>query len=47
VIATKLQAGRTLLHVLADDRPGDDFTEATPGLDDVYFATLASMRRAA
>lgn len=47
VIATRLQAGRTVLHVLADDPPGDGFVPAAPGLDDVYFATLAGLRRTA
>lgn len=47
VIATRLVAGRTLVHVLADAPPGDGFAAAVPGLDDVYFAALASQRRSA
>ena len=47
VIATRLLAGRTVVHVLADTTPGDGFAAATAGLEDVYFATLAVSRRAA
>ena len=47
VIATRLLAGRTVVHVLADTAPGDGFAAATAGLEDVYFATLAASRRAA
>ncbi|WP_133478546.1 ABC transporter ATP-binding protein [Cognatilysobacter segetis] len=47
VISTRLFAGRTEVHVLADADPGDGF-DALPGdLEDVYFATLARSRRAA
>ncbi len=47
VIATRLFAGRTVIHVLADNDPGDGFAPAPGGLDDVYFSTLAALRRAA
>ena len=47
VIATRLSGGRTVVHVLADAPPGEGFTPATAGLEDVYFATLAAQRRAA
>jgi ABC-type multidrug transport system ATPase subunit len=47
VIATRLSGGRTVVHVLADASPGEGFTPATAGLEDVYFATLAAQRRAA
>jgi ABC-type multidrug transport system ATPase subunit len=47
VIATRLQAGRTVLHVLADESPGEGFAQASPGLEDVYFATLSGLRRTA
>lgn len=47
IIATRLFAGRSVLHALADGHPGDGF-EAIPGdLEDVYFATLSEHRRAA
>jgi len=47
VIATRLFGGRTVIHVLADRSPGDGFELAEGGLEDVYFSTLTSMRRAA
>ena len=47
VIATLLQAGRTVIHVLADTNPGAGFSPADGSLEDVYFATLSSVRRAA
>ncbi len=46
VISTRLFAGRTIIHIMADSKPtGFDGVEA--GLEDVYFTTLADMRRAA
>ena len=47
VISTRLYAGRTVAHVLADADPGDGFTAHQGGLGDVYFATLHATRRAA
>jgi ABC-type multidrug transport system ATPase subunit len=47
VISTRLFAGRTLVNVLADADPGDGFTQASGGLEDVYFSTLAVSRHAA
>jgi ABC-type multidrug transport system ATPase subunit len=47
VISTRLQAGRTQVHVLADAPPGEGFEPARAGLEDVYFATLAATRAAA
>jgi ABC-type multidrug transport system ATPase subunit len=47
VISTRLFAGRTVVHVLADSDPGDGFTAVDGGLEDVYFSTLAQSRRAA
>jgi ABC-type multidrug transport system ATPase subunit len=48
VIATRLVGGRTVIHVLADQRP-DGFDQAHTDLEDVYFSTLkrASQRAAA
>jgi ABC-type multidrug transport system ATPase subunit len=46
VISTRLFAGRTIVHVLADADPGDGFRPAAGGLEDVYFSTLARSRRA-
>ena len=47
VISTRLFAGRTLIHVLADGRPGPEFEPVPGGLEDLYFATLSAARRAA
>jgi ABC-type multidrug transport system ATPase subunit len=40
VISSNLFAGRSILHVLSDTDPGDDFTPHEPDLEDVYFSTL-------
>jgi ABC-type multidrug transport system ATPase subunit len=47
VISTRLFGGRTIIHVRADAAPGAGFEPAQGGLEDVYFSTLASVRRAA
>jgi ABC-2 type transport system ATP-binding protein len=47
VISTRLFAGRTVVHVLSDADPGDGFAPVTGGLEDVYFSTLSTGRRAA
>jgi hypothetical protein len=47
VISTRLFAGRTIIHVMADTDPGDGFTPVRGGLEDVYFSTLDASRRAA
>jgi ABC-type multidrug transport system ATPase subunit len=47
VISTRLFGGRTIIHVLADTSPGAGFEPAAGALEDVYFSTLASVRRAA
>ena len=46
VISTRLFAGQTIIHVLADAAPAG-FTPVEAGLEDVYFSTLADLRRAA
>ncbi len=46
VISTRLFAGRTIIHILADAQP-DGFEAVEAGLEDVYFTTLADSRRAA
>jgi ABC-type multidrug transport system ATPase subunit len=46
IISTRLFAGRTIIHVLAEARP-DGFEPVEGGLEDVYFATLSTLRRAA
>ncbi|SEM72694.1 ABC-type multidrug transport system, ATPase component [Sphingomonas gellani] len=47
VISTRLFAGRTIIHVMADGQPGDGFEPVRGGLEDVYFSTLDASRRAA
>ena len=47
VISTRLYAGRTVIHVLADSDPGDGFAPVEGGLEDLYFSTLSASRRAA
>ena len=46
MISTRLFAGRTIVHVLAD-KPSEGFEPVEGGLEDVYFSTLSSLRRAA
>jgi ABC-type multidrug transport system ATPase subunit len=46
VISTRLFAGRTIIHVLADKQP-EGFEPVEGGLEDVYFSTLSNLRRAA
>jgi ABC-type multidrug transport system ATPase subunit len=46
VISTRLFAGMTIIHVLADRKP-DGFEPVEGGLEDVYFTTLSNLRRAA
>jgi len=40
VLFTRLVGGRTVVHVLSDESPGDGFEPAEPDLEHVYFATL-------
>jgi ABC-2 type transport system ATP-binding protein len=47
LISTRLFAGRMVVHILADEDPGSGFTALDGDLEDVYFSTLASSRRAA
>ena len=42
---SRLFGGRTVIHVLADQRPGEGFEPMQGGLEDVYFSTLAVSRR--
>jgi ABC-2 type transport system ATP-binding protein len=46
IISTRLFAGRTIIHVLADSAP-QGFEPVNAGLEDVYFTALADLRRAA
>ena len=47
VISTRLQTGRTVIHVLADQAPDADFEVVRPDLEDVYFSTLYQHKQAA
>lgn len=47
IISTRLFAGKTVIHVLSDRRPGEGFTPVNGGLEDVYFSTLSASRRIA
>jgi ABC-type multidrug transport system ATPase subunit len=40
VISTKLVAGKTVVHVFADAKPGEAFESVSGSLEDVYFSTL-------
>ena len=46
VISTRLFAGNSVIHVLADQQP-EGFEPVEGGLEDVYFSTLSTLRRAA
>ncbi|WP_017463664.1 ABC transporter ATP-binding protein [Dyella ginsengisoli] len=40
ILSTRLLAGRTQIHVLADQSPGEGFVAVAPDLEDVYFGRL-------
>jgi ABC-type multidrug transport system ATPase subunit len=46
VISTRLFAGNSVIHVLCDHQP-QGFEPVEGGLEDVYFSTLSTLRRAA
>ncbi len=41
MISTHLRGGKTIVHVLADTRPGASFDGVDPDLEDVYFVKLS------
>ncbi len=41
VISEKLHQGRPLIHVIADENPGTDFSLIEPTLEDVYFQQIS------
>ncbi|MBC6992477.1 ABC transporter ATP-binding protein [Hymenobacter sp. BT491] len=45
VISSRLFAGQTIVHVLADAQPGPEYTPVEPSLEDVYFARIAEAER--
>lgn len=44
VMSTRLYAGRSVVHILADGDPGEGFAPRVATLEDVYFATLFTER---
>lgn len=42
VISTHLKAGKTVIHVLNDERPESDFDSIPANLEDVYFAKITA-----
>jgi hypothetical protein len=42
VISARLAAGASVLHVYAEQDPGDGFEQVEPDLEDVYFHRLAA-----
>ena len=40
VLSTRLAAGNTVIHVLAESKPEDGFESVPPDLEDVYFGQL-------
>jgi len=47
VISTRLHAGQTIIHVVADAAPDAGFEPAPSDVEDLYFATLSECRRRA
>ncbi len=47
VISTRLRTGETVIHVAANEEPEAGFESVNGGLEDLYFATLSTSRRAA
>jgi ABC-2 type transport system ATP-binding protein len=43
VISSKMVAGQPLVHIYAESSPGEGFTEAAPGLEDVFFARIGGL----
>ena len=42
VISTQLKTGRLHIRILQEMDPGDDFAQAAPNLEDVYFSNIAT-----
>jgi ABC-type multidrug transport system ATPase subunit len=47
VISTRLFAGRTVVHILSEQDPGNGFSLVEGDLEDVYLSTLTRARRGA
>lgn len=46
ILSTRLLAGRTQIHVLAEHSPGEGFIAVAPDLEDVYFGRLRAQATA-
>ena len=44
VISNKLIAGKPLIHVYADQNPGDGFQPVTADLEDVFFTRIGGIQ---
>jgi ABC-2 type transport system ATP-binding protein len=44
VISSKLIAGKPLIHIHAEQSPGDGFTPVTPDLEDVFFTRITGIQ---
>lgn len=42
VISTHLKAGKTIIHVLSDDKPDNTFEASSANLEDVYFSEITA-----
>jgi ABC-type multidrug transport system ATPase subunit len=47
LLSSRLQGGRSVVHVHAESHPGDGFRPVDPDLEDAYFATLQRQSAAA
>ncbi len=47
VISTRLAAGQTVIHIVANFDPGNGFVSVEAGMEDVYFSTVTNARQAA
>jgi ABC-type multidrug transport system ATPase subunit len=41
LISNRLVAGKPVIHLLSDERPGEGFTSAEPSLEDVFFGAIS------
>jgi ABC-type multidrug transport system ATPase subunit len=41
IISTKISEGKVLIHIYADQDPGNHFEQVSPNLEDVYFSLIS------
>ena len=46
VISKRLRGGKSVLHILSEQSPGEQFSKCNTDLEDVYFANLYQVRQA-